>query len=632
MAREFMVASALLVAVCVGCAAKEAPPDGKPILNNSSPVGKPVLEEPTLHCLGAYWIIRGDENRNARVEVAYRQTGETTWKAGPNLFRVAKGDTTQAHRQRPGQRARDAELDPPNDCWIFAGSLLLLQPDTAYEIRLRLIDPDGGDSEAMLKSRTIGEPVAPKPLRTLHVVPGTGGGLGTEDDPYRGFATAETVSKPGDLVLVHKGIYNETLHVSERGEPGKPIIWRAASRGDVIIDGQDRLRFGIQAWLVHDVWFEGFTIRNVVVGISANDSHHMVIRRCHILPSLYGICFNGNATGKVSHFFVSDNLIEGPCKWPRTRGIENPGGLYMTGRGHVVCYNRVHHFADGIDTYNSKICAAIDVHNNDISECTDDGAEMDFSERNTRNFLNRYTNVFQGISEQPIMGGPTYIFRNVLYNVGMEPFKLHHNGTPKHTLDWAPSGAILFHNTVVRKGMSWLVWTPATIYNCVSRNNLFVGTEGEYAADLSCPAVDCDFDYDGFAGMTGRHPNSPAYEAPKKPEADPTPPAAGPFRRFLHWNGVKYDTLADVKKNAPAERHAVQLDSTSVFASGLLPPKDHQALFGNTDQDFRLSPACAAVDAGVHLPGMNDGFQGKAPDLGAYELGQELPHYGPRPE
>jgi len=70
MAREFMVASALLVAVCVGCAAKEAPPDGKPILNNSSPVGKPVLEEPTLHCLGAYWIIRGDENRNARVEVA----------------------------------------------------------------------------------------------------------------------------------------------------------------------------------------------------------------------------------------------------------------------------------------------------------------------------------------------------------------------------------------------------------------------------------------------------------------------------------------------------------------------------------------------------------------------------------
>jgi hypothetical protein len=38
------------------------------------------------------------------------------------------------------------------------------------------------------------------------------------------------------------------------------------------------------------------------------------------------------------------------------------------------------------------------------------------------------------------------------------------------------------------------------------------------------------------------------------------------------------------------------------------------------------------VDAGEVLPGFNDGFTGKAPDIGAYELGQELPQYGPRPE
>ena len=38
------------------------------------------------------------------------------------------------------------------------------------------------------------------------------------------------------------------------------------------------------------------------------------------------------------------------------------------------------------------------------------------------------------------------------------------------------------------------------------------------------------------------------------------------------------------------------------------------------------------IDAGEVLPGFNDGFKGKAPDLGAYELGEELPHYGPRPE
>jgi hypothetical protein len=32
------------------------------------------------------------------------------------------------------------------------------------------------------------------------------------------------------------------------------------------------------------------------------------------------------------------------------------------------------------------------------------------------------------------------------------------------------------------------------------------------------------------------------------------------------------------------------------------------------------------------LPNVTDGFSGKAPDLGAIELGQPMPHYGPRNE
>ncbi len=38
----------------------------------------------------------------------------------------------------------------------------------------------------------------------------------------------------------------------------------------------------------------------------------------------------------------------------------------------------------------------------------------------------------------------------------------------------------------------------------------------------------------------------------------------------------------------------------------------------------------AAIDTGTQLPGLTDGFAGKAPDLGAYEYGNPLPHYGPR--
>ena len=46
--------------------------------------------------------------------------------------------------------------------------------------------------------------------------------------------------------------------------------------------------------------------------------------------------------------------------------------------------------------------------------------------------------------------------------------------------------------------------------------------------------------------------------------------------------------------------------------------------------DITLRPASKAVDAGVVLPGINDGFTGKAPDLGCYEAGKPIPHYGPR--
>jgi hypothetical protein len=36
------------------------------------------------------------------------------------------------------------------------------------------------------------------------------------------------------------------------------------------------------------------------------------------------------------------------------------------------------------------------------------------------------------------------------------------------------------------------------------------------------------------------------------------------------------------------------------------------------------------VDAGVVIPTLNEDFAGRAPDLGAWELGRPEPKYGPR--
>ncbi|MEP6962851.1 MAG: hypothetical protein ABI995_12285 [Acidobacteriota bacterium] len=56
-----------------------------------------------------------------------------------------------------------------------------------------------------------------------------------------------------------------------------------------------------------------------------------------------------------------------------------------------------------------------------------------------------------------------------------------------------------------------------------------------------------------------------------------------------------------------------------------------QKMYKADDLDFRLKSGSAAIDRGAPLPTITDGFAGRAPDLGALELGQTPPHYGPRP-
>jgi len=281
--------------------------------------------------------------------------------------------------------------------------------------------------------------------------------------------------------------------------------------------------------------------------------------------------------------------MTGRSKWPRSKGIESRRGIQISGTGHVICYNRISGFGDGVDTFSNYPCAAIDIYGNEISECTDDGIEMDYSEHNTRRFDNRLTNVFQGISIQPIHGGPGYVFRNPMYNVTAAAFKMHNE----------PSGGIFYHNTSVKSGMPLVLWTHETVTNCIMRNNLFIGTEGNYAYESTAPMRRCDFDYDGFGGT---------------------------WKQFMKFDRVRYKTMADARKSAPAYRNAVRVDPARVFASGIKAPSDAKTKFAVRTNDLRIKAGSAAIDAGVVLHNINDGFAGQVPDLGAYELGAKAPH------
>ena len=50
--------------------------------------GELIIDHPTLINLGFEWLIEGDDNHNAQVEVSYRKQGETQWKQGLPLLRL----------------------------------------------------------------------------------------------------------------------------------------------------------------------------------------------------------------------------------------------------------------------------------------------------------------------------------------------------------------------------------------------------------------------------------------------------------------------------------------------------------------------------------------------------------------
>lgn len=552
------------------------------------------LERPTLICLGAWWLVKGDANRNTKIRFEYRAAGATStenadsWRHGPDFFRVDSAGIS---------KEIDKGWAPPPDATLYAGSIFELRPDTEYELRFTLIDPDGGGAVKTLKQRTRPTPQAWAEGRRLYVTPGNGGGSGSAADPFKGLAAAQAQAQPGDVFLLGKGVYKGTFTIAKNGEPGKPIVWRGAGApGEAILDGlqPDGKRPGrtISATDCHDIFFENLDIVNADFAVVCHRSQRIVMRGCRLYRCSSGFTATVNPDNDVMRdFYIADNHFESDCKWPRTKGIEEDEGVQVGGEGHVVCYNTFKGHADAISTYQHTHSCAIDFYGNDIDIQTDDGIEMDYSLRNTRCFRNRLTNCFQGISVQPVYGGPVYVFRNAMLNVEVEPFKIHNS----------PSGVLLYHNTVVKAGAPMIVMTTAPMNNIVSRNNLFLGTKSAYGFEMHIPAVRCDFDYDGIDGQ---------------------------FENYLKWNGERY---TEMNARVPAEAHAVRVRAEGCFDSKLLPPEDPKKIAEPKANDLRLAADSSAIDKAVPLTWFNDGHAGAAPDLGAYEFGRPLPPYGIRP-
>jgi len=494
---------------------------------------------PTIINLAVEWNIQGDENLDGIVTVQYREKGEKKWKEGMPLRRVPAGENL-------------------GFAWNnkHSGTIFDLIPGARYELNLKLKDPDGGSAERVVEA-------------TTRQVP-------QYDDQ-------------AEIIELQEGNY-DTLYTRD-GSAGKPIVYRCSSGQATFthIDLKNR----------NFVFIEGLIVNNLLengIGIQFNGARNCVIRNCTV-NAVYGIvAYKPGA----ENCYISDNVVTGVCDWTNAamgaHGDNIGEGIQLTGSGNVICYNRVTGFRDCISTMEDKRVASqicIDIYNNDIYRAPDDAIEADFCFSNCRIFRNRITNCYVGLSSQPGLGGPTYFYRNVMYNVVHAAFKLKRYS----------QGDVVLHNTVIKVGTG--LGGNDTMDYAYFRNNLAIGgpTGGvnwgdygagnPYAADIIDPGIHSDFDYD----------------------------AVGTFE-------VPYLARIGEKPFSEVENHGIEkitLGHTFVDIEFPNPPVPERDV-----PDLRPKAGSRVVDAAVFIPNINDNYKGDAPDCGAYEAGNDLPHYGPR--
>jgi hypothetical protein len=635
---------------------------------SSTTPGEFIVDPPTLVSLGFAWNISGDDNRNARVDVTYRKKGERNWSKGLPLLRLQ-------HEQVFGGAPRDGgkhfySYVAPN---MFAGSILSLEPGTEYECRFVLADPDGvkGKAERTVIAHTRSEPQPASGGRVYHVYPF--GFKGTKQEPaFTGLLAAYYMGsdhsdhsnalpprvQPGDVILVHAGVYKDsrftyggfdrntpaygtpfdgTYYLTQSGTADNPIVIKGAGDGEVVFDGDGcQNLFNLMAGNYN--YFEGITVRNTNVAFLLglkNIAGASGFTLKHSRLENIGRGVQDDWSGS-KNFYIADNVFIGrhdPNKlqswtdapiWSKFPGyptlITSEYAVKVYGQGHVVAYNYAANWHDGIDiaTYGDpdgtphpipdRLPVSIDFYNNDFSNMADNCIEADGGARNIRVFQNRCLNSAQGsFSAQPIFGGPVYFYRNLVYQAI--------TGGPLKFIDM-PAGVLVYQNTFIGQGR---LMRPAS--NVHFLNNLFLG-DGylDPVFNLTTYTNYSTSDYNGFRPNPNVADafewNSPLFEIAADYEKDPV---------TRHFKSLK-----DYSDATHQEQHSVLIDF-DIFVN--LPPPDKsdpQRLYKPVELDFRLKPGSPAMDAGTVLPSITDGFTGRAPDLGAYELDRPPPHYGPR--
>jgi len=574
----------------------------RPAAAANSTVPGTITTYTTIENAGFEWHITGDDNANCTVTTEYRKVGEATWKRGQPLWRVETG--LWHHGEDPGD--------------LLAGSLFSLQPGATYDVRLTLSDPDGGAAQQIVTVTTRTELQASPTARVRYVKPGSGGGTGTQSDPFRGLAAADAAASAGDVFVLLPGTYTGKFTPTRNGTATAPIVYRGSDLATVILDGGGGTSGGSNCVDLSNrqyVILEWMTLQNCLRVVAVGGSKGCVVRSCTFDPIRTVVSAVGVYGMDAHDLLVSDCVFDMSGDWAgvgRTGTYGTGGyGVRVTGDGIVLCWNHVTEAWDGLDIGDSDGTGArtfnCDIYGNFIERTSDDATQTDAVHANIRVYRNRMLNSGCATSCQPAFGGPVYIFRNEIDNVRMEPFKFHQETSYFGTADpQETSGMLIWHNTVIGSKSGW--YETGYWHHVQMRNNLLLGARVNYAMYIP-NGQRGDLDYDGFNRQQSY---------------------------LVKYNGTAFSTLFDLFTGKGLERSGreVRLAEFQRAAWPSHPEWDWTSGYGtptapNAD-DLTLRLTSLALDRGVRLANVNDDVTGIAPDLGCYEYARPVPVYGPR--
>lgn len=298
----------------------------------------------------------------------------------------------------------------------------------------------------------------------------------------------------------------------------------------------------------------------------------------------FGVRINYAANVVVERCYIHD-----PHSQATNWGYGHPNGaqaiMVRSAGGTVLRYNDLigsneHRWDDAIgSTYNDLKTTGpakdSDYYGNVLLYSNDDSMETDGGQMNVRIYNNRCEGSYCGISTAPIMAGPVYFFRNLIVNMGDQrgtASSATKNGGGYQSI-FAYSRSYNFHNTIytVGRGLAGVGFSSLPYRQVLwstTRNNVIVTSkDGIYDPYY---LAENDFDYDLLAHQDGT-------------------PGSGMYAEGNEKNGIF---------EAPEFVSA---------ANGL----------------YSLTEKSAGVDSGCVIDNFSDGYVGKAPDMGAFEYGDD---------